>query len=71
MQIHKVAVLGSGVMGSTIAAHLANSGIPSILFDIIPSKLSAKQEGSGLTLEDRSVRNSIAQINKGAHRFGQ
>jgi len=65
MQIYKVAVLGSGVMGSTIAAHLANAGIPSLLLDIVPSKLSAKEEAAGLTLEDRSVRNSIAQINKG------
>lgn len=34
MQIKKVAVLGSGVMGSAIAAHLANAGIPSRLLDI-------------------------------------
>ncbi|MDA8221352.1 3-hydroxyacyl-CoA dehydrogenase/enoyl-CoA hydratase family protein [Desulfosporosinus sp.] len=64
MQIHKVAVLGSGVMGSTIAAHLANAGIPSLLLDIVPSKLSAKEEAAGLTLEDRKVRNSIAEDNK-------
>ncbi|AET66532.1 3-hydroxyacyl-CoA dehydrogenase [Desulfosporosinus orientis DSM 765] len=64
MQIHKVAVLGSGVMGSTIAAHLANAGIPSLLLDIVPSKLSAKEEAAGLTLEDRKVRNSIAEQNK-------
>ena len=64
MQIHKVAVIGSGVMGSTIAAHLANAGIPSLLLDIVPSKLSAKEEAAGLTLEDRKVRNSIAETNK-------
>ncbi|MBP1760178.1 MAG: 3-hydroxyacyl-CoA dehydrogenase [Firmicutes bacterium] len=64
MQIHKVAVIGSGVMGSTIAAHLANAGIPSLLLDIIPSKLSAKEEAAGLTMEDRKVRNSIAEGNK-------
>jgi len=33
-EIKKVAVLGSGVMGSQIAAHLANAGIPSMLFDL-------------------------------------
>ena len=33
-QIKKVAVLGTGVMGSQIAAHLANAGIPSLAFDI-------------------------------------
>ncbi|MBT3215946.1 MAG: 3-hydroxyacyl-CoA dehydrogenase/enoyl-CoA hydratase family protein [Candidatus Marinimicrobia bacterium] len=32
--IEKVAVLGAGVMGSQIAGHLANAGIPSFLFDI-------------------------------------
>lgn len=64
MQIHKVAVIGSGVMGSTIAAHLANAGIPSLLLDIVPSKLSAKEEAAGLTFEDREVRNSIAEANK-------
>lgn len=35
-QISKVAVLGAGVMGAAIAAHLANVGIPSLLLDIVP-----------------------------------
>src|SRR3981081_355931 len=35
-QISKVAVLGAGVMGAAIAAHLANIGIPSLLLDIVP-----------------------------------
>ncbi|MCB9762607.1 MAG: 3-hydroxyacyl-CoA dehydrogenase/enoyl-CoA hydratase family protein [Alphaproteobacteria bacterium] len=35
-EIRKVAVLGAGVMGQGIAAHLANAGIPSVLFDITP-----------------------------------
>ncbi|HET9743402.1 MAG TPA: 3-hydroxyacyl-CoA dehydrogenase NAD-binding domain-containing protein [Terriglobales bacterium] len=34
--INKVAVLGAGTMGSRIAAHLANAGIPSTLLDIVP-----------------------------------
>ena len=33
-KIEKVAVLGAGVMGAQIAGHLANAGIPSILFDV-------------------------------------
>ena len=33
-KIEKVAVLGAGIMGSQIAAHLANVGIPSLLFDM-------------------------------------
>ena len=35
-RIHKVAILGAGTMGSRIAAHLANAGIPSLLLDIVP-----------------------------------
>lgn len=64
MPIHKVAVLGSGVMGSTIAAHLANAGIPSLLLDIVPPSLLPEEEVAGLTLESRKVRNRIAESNK-------
>src|SRR5437588_3514982 len=35
-QIRKAAVLGAGVMGAAIAAHLANVGIPALLLDIVP-----------------------------------
>ena len=35
-RIEKVAVLGAGTMGSRIAAHLANAGVPSYLLDIVP-----------------------------------
>jgi 3-hydroxyacyl-CoA dehydrogenase len=35
--IHKVAVLGAGTMGARIAAHFANAGVPSYLFDIVPA----------------------------------
>jgi 3-hydroxyacyl-CoA dehydrogenase len=35
-RIDKVAVLGAGTMGSRIAAHLANAGVPSLLLDIVP-----------------------------------
>jgi 3-hydroxyacyl-CoA dehydrogenase len=38
--IRRVAVLGAGVMGSGIAAHCANAGIPVVLLDIVPPKLS-------------------------------
>jgi 3-hydroxyacyl-CoA dehydrogenase len=36
MAIQKVAVLGAGVMGAQLAAHLANASIPSYLFDLTP-----------------------------------
>ncbi|MBU1209574.1 MAG: 3-hydroxyacyl-CoA dehydrogenase/enoyl-CoA hydratase family protein [Proteobacteria bacterium] len=59
-KIKKVAVLGSGVMGATIAAHLANVGIPSLMLDIVPSKLTPEEEKKGLTLKDAAVRNRLA-----------
>ncbi len=40
MVIQRAAVIGSGVMGSGIAAHLANAGIPVVLLDIVPSGAS-------------------------------
>jgi len=36
LSIQRAAVLGSGVMGSALAAHLANAGIPTLLLDIVP-----------------------------------
>jgi len=39
--VHKVAVLGAGTMGARIAAHFANAGIPSYLFDIVPPDADA------------------------------
>ena len=63
-QIKKAAVIGSGVMGSGIAAHLANVGIPVLLLDIVPKELTEEEKAKGLTLNDRSVRNRIAESNK-------
>lgn len=40
MQIKKAAVLGAGVMGASIAAHIANAGIPCLLLDIVPKDLA-------------------------------
>ncbi|WKA59722.1 3-hydroxyacyl-CoA dehydrogenase NAD-binding domain-containing protein [Planococcus shenhongbingii] len=59
-QIKKAAVLGSGVMGSGIAAHLANIGIPVLLLDIVPRELSEEEQAKGLSLEHPQVRNRIA-----------
>lgn len=58
--IRKVAVLGSGVMGAQIAAHLANVGIPSLLLDIVPRELTPDEAKKGLTLESKAVRNRLA-----------
>lgn len=59
-RIKRAAVLGSGVMGSGIAAHLANIGIPVLLLDIVPRELNDDEVKKGLTLQDKAVRNRIA-----------
>ncbi|PAV28660.1 3-hydroxyacyl-CoA dehydrogenase [Virgibacillus profundi] len=64
--IRRAAVLGSGVMGSGIAAHLANVGIPTIMLDIVPRELTKSEEKQGLTLEDRAVRNRTSAQSKKA-----
>ncbi|HYE72656.1 MAG TPA: 3-hydroxyacyl-CoA dehydrogenase NAD-binding domain-containing protein, partial [Blastocatellia bacterium] len=60
MQIKKAAVLGAGVMGAQIAAHIANAGIPCLLFDIAPKELLPEEQAKGLSLELPVVRNRIA-----------
>ncbi len=57
--IEKVAVLGSGVMGSRIACHFANIGVQVVLLDIVPRTLNEKEEKAGKTLESPEVRNRI------------
>src|SRR4030043_435441 len=59
-KIKKGAVLGAGVMGSTIAAHLANVGIPSFLLDIVPPELTDAEKKKGLTFQSPEVRNRFA-----------
>ena len=57
--IKKVAILGSGIMGSRIACHFANIGVQVLLLDIAPKELSAEEVAKGLTLESPAVRNRI------------
>ncbi len=58
-RIDKVAVLGAGVMGGTIAAHLVNAGLKVLLLDIVPKALTPEETAAGLTLKDAAVRNRI------------
>jgi len=58
-RIKKVAVIGSGIMGSGIACHFANIGVEVLLLDIIPRELTEKESSQGKTLEDLSVRNRV------------
>jgi len=48
-KIKKAAVLGAGVMGAGIAAHLTNAGIECYLLDIIPFELTEDDKKKGLT----------------------
>lgn len=58
-RINKVAVIGSGIMGSGIACHFANIGVEVLLLDIVPRELNEKEKQKGLSLEDKVVRNRI------------
>ena len=58
-RINKVAIIGSGIMGSGIACHFANIGVEVLLLDIVPRELTDKEKSKGLTLEDKVVRNRL------------
>ena len=57
--IKKVAVIGSGIMGSGIACHFANIGVEVLLLDIVPRELNEKEKAKGLSLDDKAVRNRL------------
>ena len=57
--IKKVAVIGSGIMGSGIACHFANIGVEVLLLDIVPRELTDAEQKKGLTLENKAVRNRL------------
>ncbi len=57
--IKKVAILGSGVMGSRIACHFAGIGVQTLLLDITPTTLNEAETAKKLTLEHPAVRNRI------------
>jgi len=59
-KIRRVAVLGAGVMGSGIAAHMANAGIPCLLLDLVPGALTDEDRRKGLTERSPAFRNRLA-----------
>lgn len=59
--IRKVAILGSGVMGSRIACHFANIGVDVLLLDIAPKEPNEDEKKRGLTAEHPAVKNRIVQ----------
>lgn len=58
-RINKIAVIGSGIMGSGIACHFANIGVDVLLLDIVPRELNDTEKSKGLTLNDKVVRNRL------------
>ncbi len=58
-RIKKVAIVGSGIMGSGIACHFANIGVEVLLLDIVPRELNDKEKAKGLTMENSIVRNRL------------
>ncbi|MEQ8766605.1 MAG: 3-hydroxyacyl-CoA dehydrogenase NAD-binding domain-containing protein [Planctomycetota bacterium] len=60
LKIERAAVLGSGVMGTALAAHLANAGLDVLLLDIVPPELSPEDEAKGLTKAHPAFRNRFA-----------
>jgi 3-hydroxyacyl-CoA dehydrogenase len=57
--IKKVAVLGSGVMGSRIACHFAGVGLQVVLLDIAPKELTDAEKAKNLPLDSPAVKNRI------------
>lgn len=58
-RIKKVAVLGSGVMGSRIACHFANIGVEALLLDMVPKEPNAGEIAKGLDINHPHVKNRI------------
>jgi 3-hydroxyacyl-CoA dehydrogenase len=58
-RINKIAIIGSGIMGSGIACHFANIGVEVLLLDIVPKNLNDKEKAKGLTINDKAVRNRL------------
>ncbi|MBP1465143.1 3-hydroxyacyl-CoA dehydrogenase/enoyl-CoA hydratase family protein [Candidatus Chloroploca sp. M-50] len=60
-QIKRVAVIGAGTMGAAIAGLVAGAGLPVLLLDMPPSKLTPEEEAKGLSLAHPAVRNRFVQ----------
>src|SRR5436190_9900442 len=60
--IKRVAVLGSGIMGSRIACHFANIGVDVLLLDIVPKELNEEEKKKNLSLDSPEVKNRIVNF---------
>ena len=61
MNIKKVAVIGAGLMGSGIAAHIANSGLPVILLDIVPKEATNRN-----VIAETAVKSMLRPVKTGS-----
>ena len=61
MKINKIAVIGSGVMGGGIAAHVANAGFPVTLLDIVPKKAENKN-----VVVETALENMLKPVKQGS-----
>jgi 3-hydroxyacyl-CoA dehydrogenase len=59
-KIKRAGVIGAGVMGATIAAHLANGGIETLLLDIVLPELTDEERKKGLSKGSKEFRNRLA-----------
>ena len=64
MRVARATVIGAGVMGSAIAAHLANAGVPVWLLDVVPRELTDDERRAGRTLEHPEVRSRLARAGR-------
>lgn len=63
-RIRKAAVLGAGVMGSGIAAHLANAGIPVLLLDIVPPSAAPGEKTDSKAFRNKFSLSALANLRK-------
>jgi 3-hydroxyacyl-CoA dehydrogenase len=59
-KIRSAAVLGAGTMGASIAAHLANVGIPCLVLDIVPPSMTDEEKQAGVLPDDPKFRTKLA-----------
>ena len=62
--IEKVAVIGAGVMGAGIAAHIANAGVPVVLLDIVPEGASDRDAIAAGAIENLIKSDPAALMHK-------
>lgn len=63
-KIRRAAVLGAGVMGSGIAGHLANAGIPVLMLDIVPPNPGPDDDTSDPAFRNKFAAGGLAKMLK-------